>query len=250
VLASLKVGDEVWLPGSAWWDQASHDEREQVNTAIVRLQRADRWGLASNAGALQDLVWLQLARGDADAAERTVRRLIERAPDQPEAYRGLAGIHRKAGRLAEAESAYRKALQVDPHYSRAGQDLAGLLLSQGRLDEAIEQLRRLIAQQPDPTSARYQLAIALLSRVAQPNQQPGDLEHAVDHLKQVVAERPNFPEAHYNLGVAIFMTGRPNEALPHIQESLRLNPNDPQANGFLDVIHRELAAPPSLPRGD
>jgi len=58
-----------------------------------------------------------------------------------------------------------------------------------------------------------------------------------------VTDRPTFAEAHYNLGVAVFMSGRPADALPHIRESIRLNPNDAQAHEFLAFIEKQVSAP-------
>ena len=46
--------------------------------------------------------------------------------------------------------------------------------------------------------------------------------------------------ARYNLSVALFMSGRPADALPQIEEAARLDPNDRDAIGFLDVVRREL----------
>ncbi len=241
LFASLNVGDEVWMPGNLWWDRATAQQRSRVDDAIARLSRADRWGWVSTPAVLQDMIWLHLAKGDLGAAETAVLRLIALTPDEPEPHRGLAGILRKTGRLADAEATYRTALEKDPQHLRARQDLASLLASQGRHDETIEQLRLIVSQQPQqPPTARYPLAMALLGRVGQPTQTPNDLPEAVEQLTRVVVERPTFAEAHYNLGVAVFMTGRPREALPHIQESIRLNPNDAQAKAFLEVVQREI----------
>jgi Flp pilus assembly protein TadD len=89
------------------------------------------------------------------------------------------------------------------------------------------------------TDVRYTLALALLSRAGQQTRR-SDIDEAIQHLQRVVTDRPTFAEAHYNLGVAVFMSGRPADALPHIRESIRLNPNDPQANAFLEVLQREI----------
>ncbi len=239
LLASLNVSDQVWLPGNAWWEQASSDQREKVDQAIVRYERADRWGLAATATVLQELAWLHLARGELDAAEGTVRRVIELTSSSAEGYRWLAGLFRKAGRLGEAEAQYREALRLDPSHSRARSDLIGMLLSAGRTEDALPLQREAVQVSPQDSDARYALAITLLSRADRPDRHL-DIQEAVQHLQRVVADRPAFSEAHYNLGVAVFMSGRPADALPHIQQSIRLNPNDQQAKAFLEVLLREM----------
>lgn len=242
LFASLNIGDQVWFSGNAWWEQASPDQRTRVEAAIIRYERADRWGLTSTAAALQDLTWLHLARGKPDAAETTVRRLMELTPEKPEVHRGLAGVLRKAGRLDEAEAQYRETLRLDPAHSRARTDLAAMFLSAGRLDNAIALYREGVQVSPADTDTRYTLALALLNRESRSTRQ-SDILEAIQHLERVVTDRPTFPEAHYNLGVAVFMSGRPADALPHIRESIRLNPNDPQAHEFLAFIEKQVSAP-------
>lgn len=266
---ALRITDDVWLPGAAWLDRASADQQAQAMRAIRRLARVETLGLRTTPAALQDLTWLHLALGDTAAAESTVRRLIASAPGQPEPHRGLAGVLRKARRVDEAEAVYRQALKLDPLYSRARQDLVSLLVSQhrveaaievyrqaistsgddadlaaefggfllrvGQTDAAINELRRALVSQPHRTQVRYQLALALLRRPEGPNPQ-----EAVEELRRVVAEQPDFAEGHYHLGVATLMAGSPAEAIPHVRESIRLNPSDAQAYGFLEVVLREM----------
>jgi len=239
LFTSLNIGDQVWFPGNSWWEQASPEQRARVDEAIAGYERADRWGLTTTVAALQDLVWVHLARGGLDAAEAITRRLIELTPDQPEVYRGLAGVLRKAGRLEEAEVQYRQALRMDPTHSRARTDLASMLLSIGRQEDALAVYREGVQASPADTDARYTLALALLSRTA-PQTRRSDIEEAIQHLQRVVIDRPSLAEAHYNLGVAVFMSGRPADALLHIRESIRLAPDDPQARQFFSVVLQQL----------
>jgi Flp pilus assembly protein TadD/ferredoxin len=242
LFTSLDIGDQVWFPGNGWWENASPDQRTRVEDAIVRYERADRLGLTATATVLQDLTWLHLARGKLDAAEATVRRLIELTPKQPEVHRGLAGVLRKAGRLEEAEAQYRETLRLDPAHSSARTDLAAMLASAGRQEEAIALYREAVQVSPNDTDSRYALALALLSRAGQQTRR-SDIDEAIQHLQRVVTDRPTFAEAHYNLGVAVFMSGRPADALPHVRESIRLNLNDPQSREFLAFIEKQVSAP-------
>ncbi len=61
-----------------------------------------------------------------------------------------------------------------------------------------------------------------------------------EHFTRTVELNPEAVLAHYNLGVATFMTGRVSDALPHIQTAIQLNPDDPDAYGFLAVVLEQL----------
>jgi Flp pilus assembly protein TadD/ferredoxin len=273
LLTSVGLGDEVWRPDGVWWDRASPRQRADLQVAASRLSRADAWGLFSTPTVLQDLIWLSLASGDVSAAEHAVRRLVELDAHQPEPHRGLGNILRKRGDLAAAEAAYRNALQLHPGHARARQDLVSLLTSQGRIEEAallydqalstspgdadlaaesgiffvrvgrpdaaIERLRRAIELDDGHADARYQLALLLLQGAPAGAGFSDGLTEAAHHLRAVVEKRPGFAEGHYNLAVATFMAGRSDEALAAVRQSIRLDPADPQAYGFLAVVLRE-----------
>ena len=117
-----------------------------------------------------------------------------------------------------------------------------MLAYEGRQEDALALYREGIKLSPQDTDTRYALALALLSRTDQWNRR-ADIEEAIAHLQRVVADRPTFPEAHYNLGVAVLMSGRPADAIPHVRESIRLNPNDTQSHEFLAFIEKQVPAP-------
>jgi len=268
-MATLQIGDEVWVAGNDWWARASAEKRRQVEAAVRSLEWTTEYGLAGTPAVLQDLVWLYLAKARVQDAERTVRQLLENTPETAEPYRGLANILRMTGRNREAEEQYRLALAVDASHARALEELASLLSAQGRVDDAKRELRRLVeggqapattwstlglleirsgesdvgiqrlgrALELDPQlfQTRYQLAAALLSRADGPGGRAA-IDEAITHLRMVISERPQFAEAHYNLGVAEFMSGQFEDALNHVREALRLNPSDVQAKQFLQVV--------------
>src|SRR6185503_12686658 len=73
LLASAKIPDAVWFPGNNWWG-TSNESRARVEDAQRHLERAENFGFLSTPTALQDLVWLNLARNDDAAAEAVVRK--------------------------------------------------------------------------------------------------------------------------------------------------------------------------------
>jgi Flp pilus assembly protein TadD/NAD-dependent dihydropyrimidine dehydrogenase PreA subunit len=253
---SLALGDEVWQVGTSWWDQADEAERARLATAIASLERADQWGIMETPLVLLKLVWAQLARGDADAAEQTVRRLITIMPDQPEPHRGLAGVLRKIGRLDEAEASYRKALEIDPAYARARDELASLFLERGRPNEALVLLRTGLDVSPVDTTrstalgelliqlGRAREAISVLEKAVSTMQgetvhspdaarlhaalatalmQTGQFDRGLAEFRRAVELAPESGEAHYNLGYALLSTRQVPEAIEQFQRAIELD---------------------------
>ncbi|MDO8630612.1 MAG: tetratricopeptide repeat protein [Phycisphaerales bacterium] len=269
LFASADIGDEVWLPGNAWREKASPQQRDTVESAITHIERAEAWGFLSTPAALQDLVWLQLARGDLAAAERIVRRLADLLPDQPEVRRGLAGVLRKTGRFADAESAYRQALCLDPAYSLARRELGALLVEQRRFDDALalcregdavphgdtnwpaelaktlmtagrfsqaaSQWRTLLAQGGESAPLLAQLGIAEL--------QIAEVELGLAHLRRAVELDPSLTEARYNLAVALLSLRRVPEATALLERVVTDKPAMAEAHYNLAVATFMSARP-------
>ncbi len=266
----LAIGDEVWLTGATWWASASEETRTQVERASARLEWADRWGLMPTSAVLGELVLLHVAQDELDEAEVVLRRLVDLSGERPEPYRGLASLMRKRERFDEAEGYYRRALGFDAGFARARRDLSAMLMALGRPDDALgllregattlpdgwrwrlevgqlltnlgrwedgmAELRPVVAQHSDKAEAQYAMGYTLLGRRM--------TEEALPYLAEACRLAPGVALYRYNLGVATFMAGRPVEALPHVREALRLDPDDPDAQGFLAVVLRELGDEP------
>lgn len=52
---------------------------------------------------------------------------------------------------------------------------------------------------------------------------------ALPHLEEALRIRPLYPEARVNLGRSLFLLGRIDEAIPHFEQALALRPDDPVA---------------------
>jgi protein O-mannosyl-transferase len=61
----------------------------------------------------------------------------------------------------------------------------------------------------------------------------GDLDDAIEKYEQSLRLNPDYPEAHYNLGSALLQKGQIEEAIAHSQKALQLQPNDPDAHVVL-----------------
>src|ERR1019366_4347514 len=59
-------------------------------------------------------------------------------------------------------------------------------------------------------------------------------------LKRAAAELPNDAQAHYELGFVLARNEKPNEALPHLQKAVAINPSDSSAQFQLAAVLRAL----------
>jgi TolB-like protein/tetratricopeptide (TPR) repeat protein len=56
---------------------------------------------------------------------------------------------------------------------------------------------------------------------------------AVSELTTALTLNPSLALAHYGLGAALVFSGRPEEAIPHLESAIRLSPHDPVMGSFL-----------------
>ncbi len=92
-----------------------------------------------NINALGLSVYLSIASGRLDAAERYARRQIARDPLSIDAYRGLGTALWFMGRPADAEAVFRQVIAFRPDAESMRFRLAQVLVSEGRAQEALAQ---------------------------------------------------------------------------------------------------------------
>ncbi len=92
--------------------------------------------------------WLALVTGDVAQAERQLRRVLAKRPDEIGARDGLARVMLLDGRADEAAHEWRRAIGIAPTNASFHRGLAQALVRGGRLEEAIDEL--VIATNLDP----------------------------------------------------------------------------------------------------
>jgi tetratricopeptide (TPR) repeat protein len=85
--------------------------------------------------------------------------LVQRWPDNAEAWFNLGYIHESREDLADAERCFRRALALNPKIDRAWYGLGLTLIRAGRLGEAVEALKKNIELQPFSPYGYYQLGM-------------------------------------------------------------------------------------------
>ena len=73
-------------------------------------------------------------------------------------------------------------------------------------------------------------------------EEAGPLEKSVSLLESIADQGQEAPLWHYRLGYALFYLDREEEALPHFQRAAELDPQDPDAPGFISA---RSTSPPS-----
>lgn len=124
-------------------------------------------GGSREAGLL--VVSLAINNGDLDAAEKTLKELQAKNPQDTDVLYNLALVADKRGKYNEARNGYLAALRIDPRYKAARYNLAVLTYRRGVVDEARNHARKYAEIDPgDPSAA----ALLKMVNADQPRQAP------------------------------------------------------------------------------
>lgn len=186
----------------------------------------------------------------------------------------------KAGNLPEAERLYRAILQAHPSHAAANHNLGCLAVDIGKVAEALPYFETALrtAPQQEQSWLSYVDALARSGRLADARRalaeaRAGGLATApLDALEERLPRDPSAAEADTlqrafegrsfadleraalalteayprsalgwkALGLALLVTGRPQEALPALEQSIALKADDPEVHAFLADACRNL----------
>lgn len=191
------------LPDAARFDRAL---REYVDT-----QRAN----ADQPWAHANLGILHTRLGDADAAERSLRRAVKLDPGFVPGYVNLADLLRSTGRDADGERVLRAGLRQVGDSADLRHALGLLLVRSGRTDEALGELRLAAS---DNARFAYTYGIALHST--------GDGDEALRTLAQYHASYPSDRDILLALATIARDRGDVDRALTWARKLLALDASD------------------------
>ncbi len=158
----------------------SHDEALTHLAACQELQ-------PSLLPAYRDMVELQRARGDTDAAIATARRALDLVPDEPAIWHELGTLHLIAGDTSAALEAFARAIRLRPGYTEAICGSAEALSAAGRHKRAIAICEKLVVKRA--FQARPHLTFARVLHAF------GDLPGALRHADTALGIAPTDPDA-------------------------------------------------------
>ena len=206
--------------------------------------------------ALNNLGNVYGKKKDYQQAIQYFEKALVQKPDYAPAHYNLARAQHLIGRPQEALGSYRLAIRFNPYFEEAFYNLANLALVSGLIDEAQENFLKFLEMQPNHARARFSMGNVyamqgqfdkaysefqqsasleptfVFSHVSMANiqLQKGNVDTAIEIYSGVLSSQPELAGIHKNLGMIYFKFKKdPEKADFHFRESLRLEPNQPQA---------------------
>jgi predicted CXXCH cytochrome family protein len=136
--------------------------------------------------------------------------------DRPEARTTLGAFYAQRGHTGEAETEYKEALRLSPQFSGASINLADLYRQTGREDAGEKILRNAINVVPTEGGLYHALGLSLV-RLKR-------LDDALLELRRAAELDQNNARYAYIYGVALHSTGRQQEAIAYLKDSLTRHP--------------------------
>jgi predicted TPR repeat methyltransferase len=206
---------------------------EEAISVAIRLQQNEQWTAADDIycrilevapdypDALHFSGVLAHQRGRSEQAVALIEKSLEFEPERADWYSNLGIVLRDRLKLDESVVAFRRAIALDPDHANAHSNLGVVLRAQGKLAEAEAAFRDAIRVDPDHSDAYTNLGILL-------NGQKRTHEAVVCFCK-VITFRPKHPEARRLLALAHCTLGEPDKAVGVFEEWLEEEPDHPIA---------------------
>ena len=213
------------LLGSVLMEEGKGPESLAQLTEAVRL-RPD-WAQAQNA-----LGEAFKAFGDPEAARKAFAKAVERDPRFAQAQINLGLVLTEGGELSLAVPHLNSSIQLlgqrpeaaYPHYL-----LAKIYSEQAQISKAAAELQQAVSLQPDFAEAWSDLGSVRKTLL--------DDAGALAAFEKAVQFAPNDPVAQTRLGSELLGQGKAHEAVPHLEEAVRLGAENQSA---LYNLHRAL----------
>ncbi len=195
-------------------------ESKRFDGALAVLLRAEQLD-PGNPAVLQALAQAHQGRGDGDASEQVLDRLLAINPEDVRTLLLLSQHNANSGQLEEATGAMEAALAIEPSNLTTRLLLAQMLEDLGNLEDSEANYREILAQDPDYVRALNGLATLLYRQ--------GDTSEAITLLESALEKQPFYAPAWLNLGVIQWGQGNAERALELSERALELRPGYPQA---------------------
>ena len=165
-------------------------------------------------------------------AEKLSLSITQEFPKHRFAWKVLAAVLKKTGRINESLIVSHKSVQLDPQDAKAHYNLGIIQQELGKLKEAEESYRQTIKIKPDLAQAHFNLGVIMKAL--------GRLEEAEGSYKQAIKLKPDLAQAHNNLGVIKKELGRLEEAFSAFVQAINLNPEITDAYANLALVIKNI----------
>ncbi|MBA3269268.1 MAG: tetratricopeptide repeat protein, partial [Acidobacteria bacterium] len=145
-----------------------------------------------------------------------------------EAHGALADLYTRQGRTELVESTLKKAVSLAPDDWSLVQQLGEYYLNSARWEEAGAQYRRAAELTPDNPRAHNNLGLVYRGL--------DQLDHSAAAFRKAIAIEPTFLR-YRNLGMVLAEAGKSSEALPMLQRSIDMRPDQYRAWGLVGFVY-------------
>jgi len=158
-----------------------------------------------------------LERDKFDDATTEAQQAIHAAPDGALGFYALAAVQWKRNRLNEAQATILEAIRLEPWDADNFHVLAGVEANRYRWQEALAAAEQGLACDPDHIGCNNLRAMALVNL--------GRKAEAGQSIDVTLSKNPEDAVTHANQGWTLLHQKKPQEAMQHFREALRLEPN-------------------------
>jgi serine/threonine-protein kinase len=148
-------------------------------------------------------------------AEKSLRRALDLDPNSGDVWRQLGRVYEDSGQSDSALQAYKKAIEAQPEYFKNYQVLGAYYFIQGDYEEDARQQETVVRLAPGLAGAHYSLAAAYLNM----DSRDRDAEHELLTARNI----EDTANVELGLGVLRLYQNRPGEAIPFIEQAIKLN---------------------------
>ena len=180
---------------------------DEAISIAIRLQQSDQW----------------VAAGD------IYRRVLEVAPDHPDAMHYSGVLAHQEGRSEQAVKLIERSLELEPRRADWYSNLAIVLRDRLEVDEAIVACQHAIALDPDHANAHNNLGVLLRAQ--------GRLVEAEAAYRAAIRVSPEHSDAYTNLGILLNGQKRTHEAIACFCKVITFRPKHPEARRLLALAH-------------
>ena len=159
-------------------------------------------------------------------AVETFGKATKQAPDNPEAWIGLGrAYYVQRSQHDKSLEAFRNAARLAPHRTDFFSYYAEVLQNTHHFDEIEAVLRKRLSAEPTDVRSHYLLATTLLE--IRPT--PARIAEAERELRTAIRLQPDVPLPRLTLSHLLLDQDRPQEAIEHLKDILRREPNNGRA---------------------
>jgi tetratricopeptide (TPR) repeat protein len=169
----------------------------------------------------------------------SMQKLAEVAPDSIWTHQAAAEAYESQGSFDSAIGEYKHVLAIEPRRPGVHYRLGRTLLARWRAQSSAEDLSsaaREFAEELtlDPLNANSAYELGEIHRDA------GEFSDAEKYFERALENYPNFEQAHLGLAAALTSVQKPDQALPHLQRAISLNPENEVSWYRLAQVERML----------